>query len=168
MTTRRSCPTGRHRIGHLHLALLLAAVGGCARAAAPRPSVAQPASEPPQAPADEPATQARDGSDLPPPWWTPLPAVSLDASSDDERHEQLDDRPAAIAAYADLLARYPAREDARALGQRAICLAASLDDMQTVEELLSRLAELYGRRGFVVPPPQALVQLCAGLPAKRP
>jgi tetratricopeptide (TPR) repeat protein len=233
MTTRRSRPQVRRRIGHLHLALLLAAVGGgCARRTAPPPAVAQPAAEAPRPAADEPDTQARDGSDLPPPWWTPLPALSLGALTEHEiaaakacgdahdlssrdtaaadlltaahcfgaarafgkeiamyrriladhrgaeeaaialldlgqRHEQLDDRPAAIAVYADVLARYPTREDARALGQRAVCLAASLEDTQTVEKLLSQLDELYGRRGFVVPPSQALVQLCTGLPPVR-
>ena len=79
------------------------------------------------------------------------------------RFEQLDRRADALDAYARYLKTFPKHDDARALGERAVCLARSLGDTRTVEALLQDLQRLYGRRGFVTPPNIAFEQLCAGL-----
>lgn len=79
------------------------------------------------------------------------------------RFEQLDRRADALDAYATYLKTFPKHDDARALGERAVCLARSLGDTRTAEALLQDLQRLYGRRGFVTPPDIAFEQLCAGL-----
>lgn len=79
------------------------------------------------------------------------------------RFEQLDRRADALDAYATYLRTFPKHDDARALGERAVCLARSLGDTRTAEALLLDLQRLYGRRGFVTPPNIAFEQLCAGL-----
>jgi tetratricopeptide (TPR) repeat protein len=81
-----------------------------------------------------------------------------------QRYEQVELRAQAIDAYRTYLRKYPKHDDARAGGQRAVCLARSLDDATTVADLVSDLERLYGRNGFVTPPPAALEQLCVGLP----
>lgn len=85
------------------------------------------------------------------------------------RYEQLDVRQRAVDAYRQYLAKYPKHEDARVLAQRAVCLARSLGDTATVEQILADLTRLYGRKGgFVAPPEVALAQLCHGLPPVKP
>lgn len=54
-------------------------------------------------------------------------------------------RSKAVETYRSYLSKYPAHDDARALGQRAVCLARSLKDSATVETLLSDLERNYGR-----------------------
>lgn len=80
------------------------------------------------------------------------------------RLEQVDARDPAITAYAAYLRRYPKQADARALGQRAVCLARSLDDDDRADELLHELERLYARRGFSRPDAATLERLCAAPP----
>jgi hypothetical protein len=84
------------------------------------------------------------------------------------RYEQIDVRAQAATAYAAYLRRYPTQADARALAQRAVCLARSLHDAAQVEALLTELERLYGRRGFSRPSDDALARLCAPLPPVAP
>ncbi len=226
----------RSRLG----SLLLTATAGCARGPTVSPAegeVAAPASSSTAAVEESPPDPARaPEGDQPPPWWTPLPAVSLeplapadqqavsqcaeryriqaaDVTADElfaaatcfsdlrafgheirvheyllrqhpdtphapevlvalgHRYEQIDMRPKAVAAYVQYLRTYAKRDDAQALGERAVCLARSLGETDTVDELLAQLERNYGRKGFVLPPPAAFEQLCAGLspvPPSRP
>jgi hypothetical protein len=80
-----------------------------------------------------------------------------------QRFEQLNLRADALDAYSTYLRRFPKHDDARALGERAVCLARSLADAETVRALLHNLGRAYGRRGFVTPPDIAFEQLCMGL-----
>lgn len=77
------------------------------------------------------------------------------------RYEQIDVRPQAVDAYVAYLRRFPKQADARALGQRAVCLARSLGDTTRATEVLAELERLYGRRGFVRPDDVTLERLCA-------
>ncbi len=83
------------------------------------------------------------------------------------RYEQIDVRPQAIDGYVAYLTRYPKQADARALGQRAVCLARSLGDGARADEILGELERFYGRRGFVRPDDAALDELCRGLEPVR-
>lgn len=85
-----------------------------------------------------------------------------------ERLEQIDARAPAAAAHASYLRRYPKQADARALGQRAVCLSRSLGDDASVAALLTDLERFYGARGFSRPTDAALEQLCAPLPPLAP
>ena len=199
--------------------------------AAPASSTMLASPEPRPEPDDD-APEPSDG-DMPPPWWTPLPAISResltqvdqdavarcaerhriqadDVTADEllaaatcfadhrafgheiriylhllrlhphakqepevlvamgQRYEQIDVRPKAVDAYVQYLAKYPKREDAQALGKRAVCLARTLDDTATVEQLLTVLERNYGGKGFVMPPSAAFDQLCAGLAPVQP
>jgi hypothetical protein len=76
------------------------------------------------------------------------------------RLEQVDARAPALEAYEAYLHRYPKQDDARALGQRAVCLARTLQDDARADALLTDLARLYGRRGFARPSTDELPGLC--------
>jgi hypothetical protein len=84
------------------------------------------------------------------------------------RYEQLDLRAEAAAAYGAYLRRYPKQDDARGLGQRAVCLARSLGPGTHVDDLLAELERLYGRRGFIRPTEDELARSCALLPPVAP
>jgi hypothetical protein len=85
-----------------------------------------------------------------------------------QAYEQIDVRPQAIDAYATYLRKYPAADDARATGQRAVCLAWSLGDSNRVSELLAVLEQYSGRRGFSTPSAEALETLCDRVPPMNP
>jgi hypothetical protein len=76
------------------------------------------------------------------------------------RAEQIDQRDLAITAYVAYLRRYPAEPDARALGQRAVCLARSLQDDARTDEIGALLEGLYGGKGFTLPDPEGLEAAC--------
>jgi hypothetical protein len=84
------------------------------------------------------------------------------------RFEQVDVRDRAVETYERYLQRYPMQADARALGQRAVCLARSLGLQARVDALLSDLERLYGRRGFTPPSDAELEALCAPLAPLAP
>jgi hypothetical protein len=84
------------------------------------------------------------------------------------RYEQLDIRAQAAEAYFAYLRHYPKQADARALAQRAVCLARSLGDGARVDDLFTELERLHGGRGFSRPTDDALARLCAPLPPVTP
>jgi hypothetical protein len=82
-----------------------------------------------------------------------------------QRLEQIDERAAAIDNYMAYLRRHPKEDDARALGQRACCLALSRGDEARTNAILHELDKLYRRKGFSRPTPEELVRLCSPTPA---
>lgn len=76
------------------------------------------------------------------------------------RFEQMDQRSGALDGLEGYLQRYPGEEDARAVGERAVCLARSLSDPRREEELLAALDRYFRRRGFVRPAADDLLALC--------
>lgn len=76
------------------------------------------------------------------------------------RFEQMDQRAMALDGLEGYLQRYPREEDARAVGERAVCLARSVEDPRREEELLATLDRYFRRRGFERPAPEDLPALC--------
>ena len=81
------------------------------------------------------------------------------------RLEQVGALAPALDAYESYLRRYPKQDDARAMGQRAVCLARALGDQAREEALLDDLVRLYGRSGFSVPSPEERPDRCSEAPS---
>ncbi len=79
------------------------------------------------------------------------------------RYEQLQQPDRAITTYTHYLKIYPSDADARELGQRAVCLAHSLQMSQQTEDLLDALSQTAGPR-FVRPDAATLDRLCTPSP----
>ncbi len=77
-----------------------------------------------------------------------------------ERYEQLGVLSQAMEHLADYARRYPLEPDARAAGQRAVCLALELSLDSEADTLLGELEARYGRRGFVRPTGPGLLARC--------
>jgi len=76
------------------------------------------------------------------------------------RFEQMSNWSSALDTYETYVEMYPKREDARALGLRAVCVARVLGDGRREEEMLGDLKRLYGRKGFVRPKAEQVAGLC--------
>lgn len=90
------------------------------------------------------------------------PEVQIALARAGQRFEQIDQRFEAMKRYAAYLERFRAAPDARELGQRAVCLALSLELQTEVDAILARLERAFGRRGFERPSPEQLAARCHG------
>lgn len=84
------------------------------------------------------------------------------------RYEQIGIYDQAIDLHVWYLSHWPKADDARALGQRAVCLAHALGLTARRDEILAQLQRYYARTGFVAPNDESLDLLCVNVPPARP
>jgi hypothetical protein len=95
------------------------------------------------------------------------PEVQEAARGAASRYEQIGIYDQAIDLQVWYLEHWPKADDARALGQRAVCLAHALGTNDRRDEILAKLQRYYARTGFEAPNDESLDVLCANVPTAR-